>query len=208
MRDAEWFNGLRSVPGIGYTGHPDVDRTKVPGYDTKPDITTFDVGEKKHVSVMWPMRDGGHTSQSPASAWSSHGDARTAEPEDVIRSLYEALELPGTISDYHFKMLGTCGVLWSLRKRRPDLLSELERILLLDVSLIQAHGESLVFEHNGDRHMPRVPAFDQLIALYEREGFVHEALAVAKLAMAADQGSADEERLLERLAELQAEDIA
>ena len=105
-------------------------------------------------------------------------------------------------------MLGTCGILWSLRKRQPEVLLELEKILLLDITLVEAHGERLAFEHNGEQRMPRVPAFEQLISLYEREGFVHEALAIAKLATAADQGSADEERLSDRLAELTAQDDA
>lgn len=206
MRDAEWFEGLRTVPGVAYAGHPDVERTKVRGYNAKPKVETLDVGGETLKSVMWKTPDGGYSSQSPASAWSSSGDPRTADPSDVIRTLYEALELPGTVADYHFKMLATCGALWSFRKQRPDLLAELEKILLLDVSLIKAHGYSLAFEHNGEHRMPRVPAFDQLISLYEHEGFVHEALAIAKLATATGQGSADEKRLSERLAQLEAED--
>jgi len=57
----------------------------------------------------------------------AQGDPRTAEPSEVIRSLYEALELPGTVPDYHFKMLATCAALWAVRKPRPDLLEELEK---------------------------------------------------------------------------------
>ena len=88
MRDAEWFEGLRNVPGIAYTGYPSVERAKVRGHNAKPKVETFDVGGEKHTSVMWRMADGGYSSQSPASAWSSSGDPRTAEPADVIRSLY------------------------------------------------------------------------------------------------------------------------
>jgi hypothetical protein len=208
MRDADWFEGLRNVPGVAYTGHPGVERTKVRGYNAKPKVEIFEIGSGKHTSMMWRMPEGGYSSQSPASAWSSSGDPRNAEPADIIRSLYEALELPGTVADYHFKMLGTCSTLWSLRKQRPELLPELEKILLLDIALIEAHGDSLAFEHNGEHRMPRVPAFGQLISLYEHEGFVHEALEIAKLATAAGQGPSDEERLSERLAKLQAEDDA
>jgi hypothetical protein len=54
--------------------------------------------------------------------------------------------------------------------------------------------------------MPRVPAFDKLIALYEDEGFVHEALAIAQMATAAGQNASHEARLSQRLANLEAED--
>jgi hypothetical protein len=208
MRDADWFEGLRNVPGLTYAGHPDVERTKVRGYDAKPKVESFNFDGEKTISVMWRMRGGGYSSQSPAAAWSSSGDPRTAEPSKIIRSLYEALELPGTIADYHFQMLATCAALWALRKERPELLVEFEKILLLDISLVGVHGESLAIEHDGERRMPGIPAFSQLISLYEQEGFIHEALAVAKLATAADQGSGDEQRLSERLAELEAEDNA
>jgi hypothetical protein len=207
MSDAEWYEGFRKVPGVAYPGHPDIDRRKLPQHNVKPEIETFDVGGEKHTSVMWQTRDG-YSSQSPAAAWSSVDDPRVAEPEDVLRSMYEALELPGTVSDYHFKLLNACAALWSRRKRRPEVLPELEKILLLDISLVGLHGHSLMFEHEDGRVMPGVPAFDQLISLYEGDGFIHEAIAIAKLATAAGQGSSDEERLAERLVELEAEDNA
>ena len=207
MSDADWYEGLRQVPGVAYQGHPDIDRRKLPQHNAKPQVETFDIDGEKHTSVMWRTRDG-YSSQSPAAAWSSIDDPQVAEPEDVIRSMYEALELPGTVSDYHFKLLNACGALWSRRKRRPEFLPELEKILLLDISLVGLHGDSLMFEQDGGPVMPGVPAFDQLISLYEGDGFIHEALAIAKLATAAGQGSSDEERLAERLVELEAEDNA
>jgi hypothetical protein len=190
---------------MSFEGHPGVDPTKLRLRDAKPEVERIEISGKGVTSVMWP-RQGGYSSQSPAAAPSSVDEGKAGEPSETIRATYEALELPGTISDYHFKLLAAYEALWSHRRKRPELLSELERMLLLDIELVSRHGKSLLFEPDREALMPRVPAFDKLIALYEDEGFVHEALAIAQMATAAGQNASHEARLSQRLANLEAED--
>jgi hypothetical protein len=204
MGDIEWYDRLASVPGVGFEGHPDVDRRALPQYNVKPTVNTFEFDGKTHRSLSWKTRDGS-TSQSPAAAWAS-SDLDSLEGDQVIRRMYQAVELPGTVSDYHFAMLGTYQLLWARRNREPELLPELERIMLLDISLVEAQSASIAFEVQGETTMPSVPAFHHLVSLYEREGFFHEALDIAKRAVKAGQSSADEERLIEQIAQLEAED--
>jgi hypothetical protein len=204
MDDSQWYERLAAVPGVDYAGHPNVDRRELPHHNTKPFIERFEFDGRTREALLWKL-GAGLTSQSPAAARLS-SDARDDTVAGRVRRLYEALELPGTVADYHFALLGTYEAMWAQRRRQPELLPELEQILLLDVRLVEAQADRIASDRQGERMMPRVPAFARLVSLYEREGFLHEALAIAKLAARFDQGSADEERLEARLAQLEAED--
>jgi hypothetical protein len=205
MDDIQWYERLAAVPGVRYEGYPNVDRRKLPQHNAKPSISRFEFDGQVHQSLLWTTR-AGSTSQSPAAGWPGAGDSRKDTVAGRIRRVYEALELPGKVADYHFALLGTYEGLWTRRKREPELLPELEKILLLDISLVKAQPDRIAFDQQGEKVMPRVPAFHYLITLYEREGFLHEALEVASLAAMFGQGSEDEERVAARLAQLEAED--
>jgi len=205
MDDIHWYERLGNVPGITYKGHPDVDRRTLPQHNAKPSVESFVFDGRTQRSLSWKT-ESGSTSRSPAAGWSGGDDPRKTSAPQLLRRLYEAIELPGTISDYHFAMLGVYQVLWAHRKREPEILPELEKILLLDISLVEAHPKSITFDTQGEKFVPHVPAFEYLVALYEREGFLHEALDIAKRAVKAGQDSSDEERLTERIAVLDAED--
>ncbi len=205
MNDIHWYERLGNVPGVAYEGHPDVDRRKLPQHDAKPSMESFVFDGRTQRSLSWKTHEGSN-SRSPAAGWAGGDDPRNTSAAQLLRRLYEAIELPGTISDYHFAMLGAYQELWSRRRREPEILPELEKILLLDIALVEAHPKSITFDTQGEKFVPRVPAFEYLVALYEREGFLHEALEIAKRAVKAGQGSSDEERLSERIAVLDAED--
>jgi hypothetical protein len=207
MEDTQWFERLASVPGVQYVSHPDVDRRTLPQYDAKPKVNSFTFDGHTRRSLSWETPDGS-TSRSPAAEWGADADRREAASVDLLRRLHEAVELPGTVADYHFALLGAYQVLWGRRKREPELLPEIEKLLLLDVSLVEAQPERIAPEIQGERIVPHVPAFHYLVSLYEREGFLHEALDIAKRAVKVGQGSADEERLIARIAELEAEDAS
>jgi hypothetical protein len=207
MNDIHWYERFGNVPGMAYAGHPDIDRRRLPDHDAKPSVESFVFDGNTQRSLSWKTSDGS-TSQSPAAGWRTEEEPRKIPSSRIFRRLYEALELPGTASDYHFAMLGAYESLWSRRKREPEILTELEKILLLDVSLFEAYGESIGHVVQGEKFVPRVPAFQYLITLYEREGFLHEALDIAKRAAKAGQDPSDEQRLTERIAEVQAEDEA
>lgn len=207
MDGIEWYERLGKVPGVAYKSHPAVERTKLPQHNAKPKVESYDFDGRTHRSLSWKTRDGS-TSQSPAAGWRTDDDPRKTASSDLLRGLYEALELPGTIADYHFALLGTYQGLWARRKREPELLPELEQLLLLDVALVEAHPDAIAHEIQGEKLTPHVPAFHLLVSLYEREGFLHEALDIAKRGAAVGQGADDMDRVAERLAALEAEDTA
>src|SRR5207245_3306124 len=102
----------------------------------RPNISTYSINGKSRVSVMWDMGNGGSTSQSPAAAWGNFGPMDIPWPA-VLRRLFEALELPGSVSDYHTAIWRTFDALWDRRRQDPDILPELERLCLLDLKLME-----------------------------------------------------------------------
>ena len=113
--EQEWFERLAAVPGSQYTGSSRVNRTALWGVGCEPIIE--DYGSDYGPSHLWPSKDGGQTSASPA------GQARTHEwqgpTSEVLLRLEELLELPGYASDYHFAIKGCCEELWK-RKKKTD----------------------------------------------------------------------------------------
>jgi hypothetical protein len=119
----------------------------------------------------------------------------------------EALELPGQTSDYHFAIQGCGEMLWKNRREEPWGIQEMERLYWLDIRLIEAHPETISFEREGKRSYFQVAAFDRLVYLYRREGYLHEALIVAKRAVKFDQQEGTLEELQQRIAALESEDV-
>jgi hypothetical protein len=201
------YNRLADIPGVGYQGHPGVDRQSLPNHDLRPRMSTSTYGGKQETYASWDMPNGVITSQSPAAAWASSGSPDASWSDRVTR-LYETLELPGSGSDYHLAINSTVDALWDSRRQDPDVLPVLERLCLLDIKLIEAHPEIGQYANGENSFSLYAPAFGHLIRLYEREGYVKEALKVAQLGVALGQRPVDAERLEMRLRELEAEDAA
>lgn len=204
MQDTNWFRRLAEVPGVSYSGHAEVDRRKLPGHDLQPEVFTFGSHERQQNSLLWETQEGS-SSQSPASRWGLRGDLRRAATVSVLRIAYEALELPGTISDYHFVLLLAVEALWGRRRQDPDTLADLERLCLLDISLVEAHPEILRIDGGDETSSIRVPAFQYLTLLYERDGFLGDALAIARRGSSLGQTGSDVEQLEGRVAAARAE---
>lgn len=202
-----WFSRLADVPKVGYPGHLSVDRQRLPGHDLQPRIDTFDFDGTPHRSLSW-LTDDGSTSQSPASAWCSFDDPRHTTATDVLRRIYEALELPGTAADYHFALLHSYQILWSQFRQLAEILPELERLCLLDAALVESRPDILQVGGEDETFWARVPAFHYLIRLYELEGYVEDALAIARRGAALRQGDDDVQRLEQRISALQAENAS
>lgn len=88
------------------------------------------------------------------------------------------------------------------------MLPEIERLCLLDIKLVETRPETVRDPVGGREVTLRVPSFSRLIRLYEREGFIEEALDIARRAAALGQGTVDLQRLEARLQELNAEDAS
>lgn len=201
----EWFRRLADVPGVGYEGSPGIDRSRLAGHDAVPKVHVYTFDGKRQESLWWPAKGGG-TSASPV-----HQLAFQTQTEEsaqaILRRIHRALELPGEAKDYHFAIQGCIEALWARRRAEPDLLPEIERLCRLNIRLLESRPQIAVFEQNGERTYLRALAFEHLISLYEREGFLHEALDVAERAARLGQGEARLQDLRERIARLEAEDV-
>ena len=201
----EWFRRFADIPGVGYAGDPRIWRSRLPGHDAVPRHHRDAVGGSRSGVLTWSTKEG-YTSASPASLDANASSSPQADefPQAQLQRLYEALELPGTASDYHFAIQHCIGVLWNRRRQEPGLLGELERLCLLNIRLIEARPATITDERDGKVSFYRVLAFDHLLKLYEQEGFLAEAHELAKLATRFGQAPAVEQ-LRERLASVEAE---
>lgn len=125
----------------------------------------------------------------------------------MVQRLYESLELPGQLSDYHFNLLGTYDVLWNHRSEEPWIPAAVEELCLLDIALVEARMNTVRAdpEHaKGNYYV--IPGFHHLARLYEQEGYLKDALLVARRAAKFGQLAAEVDRLAARLENLEAAD--
>jgi len=205
MDDTKWVSRLGDLSGVDYVSPPGMNRRKLPQHDAKPRVETFSCSKKNETTLTWKTAEG-ETSQSPASAWFIADDPRKVSTADLVQRLFEALELPGVASDYHFALLRAYDILWSRRRREPEVLPELERLCLLDIHLVEQRPDIIHMTVQDEELTARVPAFHYLVFLYEQEGATSDALDIARRAAAAGQGSSELDRLQLRVAALEEED--
>jgi hypothetical protein len=195
---------LAAIRGVGYSGQPQIDPKLLPGYGATLRFCK-NLNENGEMCVTWELPDGTVvTSQSPAV---SHGSFSGRQDwTDVLRQVYEVLQLPGSTADYHFALLRAYELLWARRRQSPEVLPHIEYLCLLDIALVENRPEAIRHTNGTEVVTARVPAFAYLTRLYEREGFLDEALAIARRAAALDQGDSDVVRLVEKVRELRSED--
>jgi hypothetical protein len=201
-----WFKRLADVPGVSYTSSPSVNRNQLPGHDSVPQKREFDTDVLTH-HLRWPGADEGSiTSASPARQHTSERPNEIQDLRRVLLELYEVLELPGQLSDYHFAIQSAYTTIYERRREDLAMLEEVERLCWLDIELLEAHPEVVEYEPGT---FSRVLAYEGLVSLYETEGDFAGALEVAERRMRLSQEhlTTQAERLRARLAELEAEDM-
>lgn len=201
----DWFRRLADVPGAGYPGSPGIDRTKLKGHNAVPEVRSYVFEGQRQTSLSWSVR-GGTTSASPAHelAFQSGQDESTVA---VLRRVARALELPGVVSDYHFCIQGAVEALWSRRRDEPEVYDEIEGLCWIDLQLLEARPDFLTVDRAGETGYLRVSTIERLMTLYEREGFLVEALEIAERAARLHQGEERVQRLRQRIAQVEAEDV-
>jgi hypothetical protein len=202
----QWFRRLAEVPKVGYSGSPGVDRKKLPGYNASPRLENYEFDGKRHESFWWPLPNGG-TSASPARSWQTAPRKGESPAQTELRQLYETLELPGTISDYHFAIQSYVEKLWSLFINREQLAASnlIEPLCWLDIRLVEAFPDDFKTDFGDSTSYYAIRALGILIRLYEQEGYLYEALDVAQRAVKLDQEHKALEKLQGRIAQLEAE---
>lgn len=206
---------MGDVPGLDYEPPVTIDRSSLPRWDARPDVGRYEFDGRVVAYLSWEYEEEGErvsSSSSPAHELSSRRDERDLAPGTILNRLWEALEVPGTPSDYHFLIQGAAGALWSQRCGNPAVLASFEQLCWLDIHLLQAASDAVrnetFDEHPEGPEFYRAPAFSQLIALYSREGFLDRALEVAELAERFGQDERALTELREKVAALEAEDAA
>ncbi len=203
-----WCSRFGDIPGISYTTPPWIDRSRLPGANTRPKVQRFQDGEgKPFESLSWTGREGSEsvsTSQAPAR---QHADASSSgDADQLLRRLAEVLELPGKPSDYHFAIQNAVDALWTMSSENPTVLNDIERLVWDDIALAQAVPDAVSTVLDGVRQWYRITGLARLVGMYEREGAWREALEVTRIAATSfDQLSDKLEELTERVAALESE---
>jgi hypothetical protein len=203
----KWYPRLAEVPKLGYEGSPSVDRARLPGYDARPRIERYKWDDKRRETLWWTVK-GGSSSAAPATQLESSPRPGESPAQTALRHCYEALELPGTLTDYHFIIQNTHEAIWKHRRREPWVVTETERLCWLDLKMLEAYPKALIFDGAGrgdEPFYPSILALYRLIRLYEQEGYLREALDVARLAVRFKQLPRELERLEEKIKLVEAE---
>jgi hypothetical protein len=197
FNDLNWYPRFGDIPGISYPVPSDLDVASLPGYGATPEVHRYESG----ASLWW-----GDTSESPAWAHARF-DRLSAGADWLVQRLQETLELPGTASDYHFALTGAAEALRGRRYLEPPAMSETERLWLLDIELIEARPDAFIYERSdGTSDYYGFASLSGLASLYSVEGYLREALALTEKAERFGQLRGEKEKLLARLAVIEAED--
>lgn len=171
-----WYRRLADIPGIGYAGD-DALRARLPDRDAKPRVERFEFDGERTTTLSW-RTSAGEGSTSPVQSL-AHATRQNELSDEARARVLTALELPGEPGDYHFAIQGVADLLWDRRREEPQHLPFVEWLSWLDVRLVEAHPEAVRASPDKDEYF-RITALHRLVDLYEREGFLREALAAAE----------------------------
>ncbi len=150
------------------------------------------------------------TSRSPAQDHAWAADRDEIDSEALRTRLWESLELPGEPSDYHFAIQSAAALLWRRKATEPDALCWCEYLFRLDIRLIESCPDAIRdrYAEDDESRAPyyQATAFNLLTSLYEREGFLVEALDVATVAARFGQEPSRMDEIRERLKMVRTED--
>ena len=181
MDDERWFPRFAEIPGIQYEPPKGLDFSHLPDRGKVPEIDYYEFDGKRHKSIMWRSGDTS-TSASPAKEWKTIPRPDETEATTILRQVYETLELPGTLSDYHFALQNAHNELSNYIGKEFWVSAQVERLCRLNIILIDKYPETISYENDEGIHYARVTAFGRLRNFYENEGFLRESLHIARLA--------------------------
>lgn len=171
---ATWYARMADIPNIQFRGSPGVNRASLAEARARPRAGYGD-------SLWWPGQQG-ETSASPAHQRAFH-DTTSMSRDDLVRWVWEGLEVPGEPSDYHFLLQGAVERLWSRRGSDPEGLRFVEIFGYLDLALIEAAPQAVTLDRgDGPQGFVHILTLDKLLTLLEREGAFREALTLSRRA--------------------------
>jgi hypothetical protein len=168
-----WYVRMADIPGIQFAGSPAIDRASLVESPVRPSV--------RFGSLSWPVSEG-FTSSSPAHR-RAFAEFRSMDRDDLVRWVWEGLELPGEPSDYHFLLQQAVEQLWSNRRGDPAGLYFAETFAYLDLVLIEAAPQAVALNDADLREgFVRITTLERLLTILEREGSFRDALAVSRRA--------------------------
>jgi len=204
------------MPGIEYESPVPIDRASLPRHNATPRqrrISLFD--GREFDDLGWEAEETSEyedfvTGRSPAQDHAWAADRDEIDSEALRMRLWESLELPGEPSDYHFAIQSAAALLWRRKAPEPDALRWCEYLYRLDIRLIEVCPNAIRDRYaeddkNRDPYY-QATAFNSLISMYEREGYLAEALSVARVATRFGQEQSRIDEIRERLEAVHAED--
>jgi hypothetical protein len=183
MGDPKWFTRFGDIPGVVYTspGRPGPQQAASAGGTSaaSPILRRGLAADLAGRVVRWVAVsvELAHPQRS-----TQRVDPRPAE------KLAEALELPGEPVDYHFAIQSVITALRPHRRHGATVFAEMERLCWLDLQLIRALPAAVSFERDGEQRFFKIEAFSLLTDMYLREGALIDAVSVADVAEAYEQG--------------------
>lgn len=167
-----WYARMGDIPGIRFGGSPGVDRARLADAHVRPSI--------RYGHLVWPSPPGEPVA-SPVHR-RAYGGLSSLDYGDLLRWVWEGLELPGEPADYHFLLQGAVEELWSRRRAHPEGLPFVEVFAYADLALIEAAPESVAVDEAPSRGFLHIATLDRLLTVLEREGALWEALALSRRA--------------------------
>jgi len=206
MSEEKWFPRFAEIPGIRHEPPKGLDFSHLRWRGLVPEISYYDFDGQKRKSMMWTY-GGTTTSAAPAKGWTTEPRRGESRALTALRQVYETLELPGTLSDYHFALQGARDELRKYITQESWVLSEIEKLCRLNIQLVDKYPETISYERDGELFFYSVTMFHTLIKLYENEGYLREALEVAKIAVRFENVRSNiVEELQERIKLMESED--
>jgi hypothetical protein len=170
LDETTWYPRLGDVPGVNFTGSPGIDRSKLRDAKKRPTKTSY--------GLDWETRDGS-TSASPVHEH-TYSDQEVST-KTLVKRTWEALELPGVVSDWHFLLMNTVRTLWNQRAAEPQFLADCEAFCRLDLQIITSHPHLFALDKRDDGpeylSLPTIPILVKLLRACDD---LDEALAVAR----------------------------
>lgn len=202
MNEKRWFSCLAEVQGLKYQNNPNIKREQLPGYNTIA-YTKIDT-DYNSSQMVWVEKNGTEKWQSPAREWQNANQKpqKDETPLGLLKTLYEILELPGELSDYHNAILNCAYELSKYKWKEPWVLKEREKLCWLDIQIVEIYADTIYF----DDDVCKGTAFQCLIEIYEREGYLYEAMELAQRATRFEPPPQTLKRIQAKLTQLQAEE--
>jgi hypothetical protein len=205
---AIWFHRLAEVPHLNYQTPHEADGARLPGHGAISETAIYEYDSKRRTSMMWLSLDGSSTtSASPARQWETQPRPHETPGQTTLRQLQEQLELSGTVEDYVFCIQTAIISLWDRHRDEPWVYMDVERLCLLVIRMVETYPDAVAQQlPEGRSFYYGSWAYTQLITLYEREGYLHEALDIGTRGLSFGVSDERVEALRQRVAQLEDED--